>query len=205
MDINNGHGRPNQAPQFNRPIPTPVSSPAPVTPARRPARRFGKRWYWGGGIVLVLIIAALVWWLGFSYNLVNGGLYQAVFLNNGQVYFGKLHDYYTNHPYLTDVYYIQSQNGNTTGSTTSTSGDSSLVELGSEIHKPQNLMILNKDAILFVENMQTDSQVSKLIISNDKNGGSASAATTPSVNVPTTTAPSNSTATPQAPTGKTSK
>ena len=95
-------------------------------------------------------------------NQVDGSKYQAVFLSNGQVYFGKLHGYYTGRPYLTDVYYIQSPTTSSSGSS-STDTNQQLVKLGSEVHAPENEMILNKSSILFVENLTDKSKVVQLM------------------------------------------
>jgi hypothetical protein len=82
--------------------------------------------------------------------------YQAVFLPNGQVYFGKVEqgvDYIT----LTDVFYIQSQVNKDTKEVTN-----SLVKRGKEWHGP-DAMYISKGAVAMIEPVAADSQVSKLI------------------------------------------
>ena len=43
-----------------------------------------------------------------------------------------------------------------------------LIKLGSEIHGPDDEMIINKDQVLFFENLKTDSTVAKSIASYQK-------------------------------------
>jgi hypothetical protein len=95
--------------------------------------------------------------------------YQAVFLANGQVYFGHLKQINKSYFSLRDVYYIrediagQSETADETDAanpdTTTPQTAFSVVRLGEEIHQPQNALILNADQIVFWENLQTDSRV----------------------------------------------
>lgn len=122
-----------------------------------------KIWWVSAGIILIiaLIVSALLF--AFNRSQIDSSKYQAVFLTNGQVYFGKLHDYYTSRPYLTDVYYIQAPEGNGTSATNVDTSNQQLVKLGSELHAPQNTLILNKDSVLFVENLTDEGKVVQLI------------------------------------------
>jgi hypothetical protein len=83
--------------------------------------------------------------------------YQAVLLANGSVYFGKLSDYGSHHPVLTDVFYIVSQTDPTTKETKNV-----LVKRGKELHAPDR-MYLTPTAIIFVEPVGKDSKVAQLI------------------------------------------
>ena len=57
---------------------------------------------------------------------------------------------------LKDVYYIQINNNGSDGNST----QNRLVRLGdSEPHGPKNEMIINKSHILFIENLNSNSQV----------------------------------------------
>lgn len=139
--------------------------------SKKRGRRFGKKMWLI--IVAIVIIAAIVggsiWYFSRSQQ-IDSSRYQAVFLNNGQVYFGKLHDYYGDRPYLTNVYYIQgATQGTAATNTTAGAADANqqLVKLGSEIHAPDNEMILNKSSILFVENLTTGGKVTQLIKQNE--------------------------------------
>jgi len=93
---------------------------------------------------------------------------QAVFLTNGQVYFGKLHTLNGGYMKLTDIYYLQTTAKDTSSSDLqAASGQSStdvqLIKLGDEIHGPDDEMIISKDQVLFFENLKKDSKVSSSI------------------------------------------
>lgn len=123
-----------------------------------------------GFLVLGMIICKLV--LGFPFlDLISGRGYQAVFLTNGQVYFGHLNPLSTfgANYILTDVYYLQTaESKNQMGGSPSAemkdqSVEFSLIKLGKELHGPQDKLILNKDHILFVESLKNESRVVEAI------------------------------------------
>ena len=91
--------------------------------------------------------------------------YQAVFLTNGQVYFGKMTGADSDYPELTDIYYLQVGPQQGSGATTATNSQQSisLVKLGNELHGPVDEMHISRSQILFYEDMKTDSQVVKAI------------------------------------------
>lgn len=81
--------------------------------------------------------------------------YQAVFLDNDQIYFGHLKNTNTSgYLLLTGVYYVK----------VSEDSVGQLVKLGQiEPHGPKNEMIINRDHVLFWENLRFDSPVVKTI------------------------------------------
>jgi hypothetical protein len=97
--------------------------------------------------------------------------YQAVFLTNGQVYFGKL-ELNRGWAVMTDIYYLQlaqdlqpassadpSQAPDSVQQQNNGQQQIQLVKLGSELHGPEDQMYIAKDKILFWENMKNDSRV----------------------------------------------
>jgi hypothetical protein len=116
-------------------------------------------------VVALLLLGAVITWQLLSTQ-IQSDKYQAVFLNNGQVYFGKLHGYYGSRPYMTDVHYFQANSQ--TAAAESNSSNQLLVKLGSEVHAPEGKLILSKDAILFVENLTENSKVTKAIENENK-------------------------------------
>lgn len=125
-------------------------------------------------LLVLVVIAGAAWFFaaghqGYDENKgINKNEYQAVFLTNGQVYFGKLAD--LNHKYvtITDIYYLQVQQGSN-GSLQDASGSSSsssqvsLAKLGNELHGPEDKMSISSDQVLFWENLKTDSKVVQAI------------------------------------------
>jgi hypothetical protein len=82
--------------------------------------------------------------------------YQAVFLSNSQVFFGKA-DVGAEFVTLNDVFYIQSQVNQDTKEVKST-----LIKRGNEWHGP-DVMYVNKSQVVLIEPVAADSQVAKLI------------------------------------------
>lgn len=89
---------------------------------------------------------------------VNHDEYQAVFLTNGQVFFGRLTipggDYY----YLKHVYYLSS-------GAASKAGQNSLTirKLTNDIHGPQDLVILSRPQVLYVENLNPNGRAAQIL------------------------------------------
>lgn len=83
--------------------------------------------------------------------------YQAVLLTNGSVYFGKLADYGSGQPVLSEVYYVVTKTNPDTKAVSNV-----LVKRGKELHEPDR-MYLNPNQILFVEPVGQKSRVMELI------------------------------------------
>jgi hypothetical protein len=110
-------------------------------------------------VIVALVLAAYRAFAGSALpSVVDSKTYQAVFLNNGQVYFGKLSAGDANTYYLRHVYFLQS-------SVTSKGkpGAEQLIKLTKEIHGPEDLMVINRDQVLFVENLNPSGRAAKLI------------------------------------------
>jgi hypothetical protein len=120
--------------------------------------------------------------------------YQAVFLTNGQVYFGKMSDATGAYVTMKDIYYLQVTQPPLQGSqqqgqqTTQPQAQPqlSLVKLGNELHGPVDEMKINRDQILFFEDMKEDARVMQAIKEYKAN---PNAGQTPSTQTPATTPP----------------
>lgn len=119
-----------------------------------------------GGILVALIVIVGVFGLNqkqvASETDIEADKYQAVFMTNGQVYFGKLADINRTYADLTEVYYLQVQQAVQPAATDQKS-QVSLTKLGSELHGPTDKMHISRDQILFWENLKDDSTVVKAI------------------------------------------
>lgn len=117
--------------------------------------------------VAVVLMVAVMW---SSQPSVKSSQYQAVFLTNGQVYFGHLKDASSKTPTLTNVYYLQStpNNPQTGGTATAQNAQTqlSLVKLGNELHGPEDSMAIKGDQILFWENLKDNGKVVQAIKTN---------------------------------------
>ena len=115
--------------------------------------------------ILVLIGAGLVLLIFFRGGQVvvrTPGAYQSVFLDNGQVYFGKLSSAGQDFISLKDVYYLRASNGQA-GANPNEGAKVDLVKLEAELHQPKNEMIINRSHVLFYEDMGEGSEITKLI------------------------------------------
>ncbi len=140
----------------------------------------GKKRPWVSVIAVILVVAGLVggwyWWKSrpSSNDVLNGlqqgesgkasvrsGEFQAVFLDNGQTYFGRIDSRKGEFYRLTDVYYLDlRQNPQDTSIPAS---ELKLVKLGGEVHGPDNYMDINKEHILFIEDLTPQSKVAQAI------------------------------------------
>jgi hypothetical protein len=95
---------------------------------------------------------------------VKTGQYQAVFLNNGQVYFGQVASLNSKYVNLVGVYYLTQNTTTSSSGQQQTSGDYTLVKLGcQQIHNPDDQMLINRDQVTFWENLDKDGKVAKSI------------------------------------------
>ena len=102
--------------------------------------------------------------------------YQAVFLTNGQVYFGKASDTYGKYVRLSEVYYLingaslqnqKPEGENAENGQNKQGADYSLIKLGKELNGPEDMEI-NSDQIILIENMSDDSKLVNAIRSMKK-------------------------------------
>ena len=134
----------------------------------------------GGGVLskilaITLILVALAALVGFATkaygSLVADGAvktkqYQAVFLTNGQVYFGKVSKVDSSYVKITDIYYLQVQQAvqpKDSKDTSAANQQVSLAKLGGELHGPEDVMYVSRQQVLFWENLKTDGKVAKAI------------------------------------------
>lgn len=133
-------------------------------------------WLWA----LVILVVVVVGWY-----MMNGGSlskskseYQAVFLTNGQVYFGKVSGEASSTVKVTDIFYLRVQQAvQPKDSSESAQPDVKLVKLGNEIHGPMDQMRINRDQVLFVEDLKEDGKVVTAIKNFQRNGGQETSTT----------------------------
>jgi hypothetical protein len=121
-------------------------------------------------IALAVILAALIAVIAFLAvslaqerssvgGFVNDDRFQAVFLEDGRVFFGKLvsskGDYYE----MRDAYYVQQ----VPGKKEKDQPTQEAVARTADLHGPDGRMLIPKDAVLFIENLRRDSQLAETI------------------------------------------
>jgi hypothetical protein len=130
-------------------------------------------------VVLVICIAILISAVAGSIAFVRGPAsqskyvesnnMQAVFLQGGQVYFGKITTLNDKFMRVTEIYYLRvNQIVQPDGSAATNNQDISLVKLGCELHGPQDSMVINQEQVIFWENLKTDGQVAKAVADYQK-------------------------------------
>ncbi|KKS43833.1 MAG: hypothetical protein UV05_C0019G0002 [candidate division CPR1 bacterium GW2011_GWA2_42_17] len=143
----------------------------PVMHMTKPKGKLGKWLTLGVGTLAVLFIVflALDSLVGWGIIINNKKPWTAVFLTNGQVYFGHMSKT-GGDVVLKDIYYIQTnQAAAAANAQTQQQPNLSLVKLGNELHGPVDLMRINKQQIILTEEMKEDAQVVKSIYEYIKN------------------------------------
>jgi len=125
-----------------------------------------RRWL----IVLIILIAAVILWRIFFFGstAMDSSKWQAVFLNNGQVYFGHLDEAQKDYIHITNVFYLRAAQTLQPLSSSTPAPSFELVKLGGELHGPEDAIYLEKSSVLFWENMKPDSQVVQAIMNFQK-------------------------------------
>ncbi len=112
-------------------------------------------------LLIVVIVFAVITTLssrGGDLPVVDASKWQAVFLNNGQVYFGHAaitKEYVT----LRDVFYLRANQP----LQPQAAPTFDLIKLGGELHGPEDSMHVPSDSVLFWENMRADAQIVQAI------------------------------------------
>lgn len=208
----------NRGARQNQPAGQPVGQGAPGASNASPVSNNKSSKQGFGGMkfvnVLVLVLVAIVLF-GLIILMVRGNgssgvsaenkyvdtsKMQAVFLNGGQVYFGKISALNEKYMKVGDIYYLrvnqQVQPNQQSANTSAAQNDISLVKLGCELHGPQDEMLINRDQIIFWENLKDDGQVAKAVAEYKKqnpNGQKCETAASSSSSAPASTTPASNT------------
>lgn len=131
-------------------------------------------------VLVLAVLASVVFSKNNNENkFIDKNKMQAVFLNNGQVYFGKIDTLNPNYMKLNNIYYLR-VNQQVQPGQQANQNDVSLAKLGCELHGPQDQMIINRKEITFWENLKDDGQVAKAVaefVKANPNGQTCQAAT----------------------------
>lgn len=165
--------------------PQPVREEAPQSAPRASRRaeydssnqKSHKGLLWTIVVILIVLAVAVVGWVVWSNSKnaatgIDASKYQAVFMSNGQIYFGKLSDFNDSSFKITSIYYPQAQTTDeSTTSKTNVNDSQSNIQLfrvTDGVHGPEDEMIITKSQILYYENLKSDSKVTQLIQQNQK-------------------------------------
>ena len=146
-----------------------AATPHTVTAKKQPKQKKSFKWVIISVVVLALAAGGWVAWqkLAPADSGIESSKYQAVFFTDGQIYYGKLTVLNDRQYKLTNVFYILSQNENKTanadGETAETQNNAQLIKMGNELHGPEDAMMINRDHVLFYENLKPDGKVTQTI------------------------------------------
>lgn len=116
-----------------------------------------------GTIIVIGIIALLLVNPGNEARLVEKDKYQAVFLDNGQVYFGRINSMNNSHIDLVSIYYLNVDDSIQPTDGTEANQNVTLKKLGCELHGPTDRMVINREHVVFWENLRSDAKVTEAI------------------------------------------
>jgi hypothetical protein len=149
----------------------PGSAGASSTPVQN-SKKLGRGLQWASMALLfagaVLVLALVAYMVtgnraGSQGKYVDNAKMQAVFLNGGQVYFGKIKSLDDKALRVSDIYYLRVNQQVQPNGQAANNNDISLVKLGCELHGPQDQMVINQSQVIFWENLKDDGQVAKAV------------------------------------------
>ena len=154
-----------------QPTHQPVSGGAPVAARSSKQDAGAGKWFRVAVVGLLVAIAILLLAVsavvGLSGNAgseqskyVTDSKYQAVFLTNGQVYFGNISKISGDYIQLQNIYYLTQNTSTDSKGNTTTDGNYTLVKLGcQQIHDPVDQMVIERSQVSFWENLQDSGKV----------------------------------------------
>ena len=148
-----------------------AAAPAPVGPAKSNKKGGDTAKLLRAGAVVLLfcitiLAVATIGYLAFAKDgsdqskFVDDSKYQAVFLTNGQVYFGNVTDINDNFVRLNNIYYLTQNTTTGTNGSATADGNYTLVKLGcQQIHNPTDEMLISQNQVSFWENLEDKGKV----------------------------------------------
>lgn len=147
-----------------------AAAPAPVGPAKSKKGGDKAKLLRAGAVVLLFCITVLavatICYLAFAKDstdqakYVDENKYQAVFLTNGQVYFGNVSTINEDFIRLNNIYYLTQNTTTGANGQTTADGNYTLVKLGcQQIHDPTDEMLISQTQVSFWENLEDKGKV----------------------------------------------
>jgi len=118
-------------------------------------------------VLLITFFGIFSWQNGIIRNTVQllkyKDSYQAVFLTNGQAYFGNITEITNEYIILEEPYSIKLQQKQTDGEGETAQSEVKLLSIEDEFYKPVGYMLIKKSQINFIEELQDSSQIIEII------------------------------------------
>lgn len=176
-------------PAGSQPAELSVTKPADgMSKVRNPRSIKSKRLLRRASMVVVLVLLAGLAPKVFhlvAYKGIDTRRYQAVYLENNSVYFGKVHMLLDGNILLTDVFRVEAAKSSPAASNSQSSSQSQspaqsqtavspsdtgqvgqdirLIKPGKELHAPDDTMLIIRSKVLFIENIGSEGQVAQAI------------------------------------------
>lgn len=135
--------------------------------SRKPQKSNNRIWMFFTLLILVVLLGIAWAFTWNADNLKKEYKFKAVYLENDQVYYAKVVREDSQNIYLDDVYYIQVEQqtipAQEEGADPTVVSVPVLVKRGQEIHQPTGWMQLNRDKVIAIEEIGSDSEVLKEI------------------------------------------
>lgn len=139
--------------------------------ANRPPKS-GSSWVKKLIMLLALVAISVIGWLAWSNmsvandDLIEADKYQAVFLSNGQIYFGNLESHDNRYMKLTNVFYLERQlsaGGEEQAELPDSDNNFQLLKYSDVLYGSEDLMVISRDDIIRYENLDPNGVVARAI------------------------------------------
>jgi len=111
--------------------------------------------------VVLVVLGGALYMIEKNTSASDTSLRQAVFVTTGQVYFGYVANADTPMVKIDEAYYLNGASSIMPGKTPQ--DKISLIKMGSEIYKPMNSVLINRDQIIAIQDISADSQINVAI------------------------------------------
>jgi hypothetical protein len=155
---------------FRSAQPQQTAAPAPVGQVKTKRLNDKTKLLRGAAVGLLfsatILVVATIGYLAFAKDsgdqtkFVEKDKYQAVFLTNGQVYFGNVTDINKDFVHLQNIYYLTQNTTTDSKGNATADGNYTLVKLGcQQIHDPTDEMLISQSQVSFWENLNAKGKV----------------------------------------------
>ena len=118
-------------------------------------------------LVVVAFITVSLWQDGTFRNISQSfrfkNSYQAVFLNNGQLYFGKITEITNEYIIMEKPHFLQLAQESEDLEVQEVQPEMKLISIKDEFHKPKDFVLIEKSAVIFIEELRDVSQIADAI------------------------------------------
>ena len=118
-------------------------------------------------VLIFIFISISFWQNGTVRNVIQTfkfkDTYQAIFLSNGQVYFGKISEITNKYVILNKPFFIKVEQKQENLEEISDQPELKLISIKDEFHKPKDYMIIEKSSIILIEELDSSSQIVDII------------------------------------------